>query len=261
MRRLAVLAAAMLFSACGPQAPEGTARARKEVIVAAEAPGGSAAAANWQRFAHNIGVWAPEYSLSLRLGADAGTPQQRAADVQAGAVQLAALPPGVATDLVPELRLLSARGLFVSEAEADHVLDKVVLEPYRRLFSEKGLRLIGWIENDWADLSAPDSWATGVIVANKAWFERLTPHDRDVFTQAYDSAGQARTDSRAARRSGGPAPPPATTDAQPEVPAVILAGADGRSQEIYDRILQGKRDFEAAAGSSALPQAPAQRSP
>ena len=251
MRRLALLAIAMLASACGPQAPGGTTRAPRDVIVAAEAPPGSAAESNWRRFAHNIGVWAPGYSLSLRLGIDAGPPSQRAADVQAGAIHLAALPAEAAAGLVPELRVLSVPGLFVSEAEADYVLDRTVVEPYRRLFSEKGLRLIGWIEDDWVDPATREAWATGVIVANKAWFERLTPHDRDVFTQAYGSAGQARADSRAARRGTGPAAraPAATADARLDAHEAIVAGSGGRSREIYDLVLAGKRDF--AVGSEA----------
>ena len=262
MRRLALLAVAVLLSACGPQAPGDDPRGRKEVIVSAEVPAGSAAESNWKRFAHNVGVWAPEYALSMRLGAEAGTPAQRAADVQAGAIQIAALPPDVSAAIAPELQVLSAHGLFGSEAEADFVLDRIVLEPYRRLFSEKGLRLIGWIDDDWADPATRETWAAGVIVANTAWFERLTPHDRDVFTQAYASAGQARVDSRAARRGAGEAAPAGaphqspsggtgqTIGPLPDAHAAIVGRAGGRSREIYDLVLKGKQDFAARSGTA-----------
>jgi TRAP-type C4-dicarboxylate transport system substrate-binding protein len=262
MRRLALLAVAMLLSACGPQAPGDAARGRKEVIVSADAPAGSAAETNWKRFAQNVGVWAPEYALSMRLGAEAGTPAQRAADVRAGAVQIAALPPDVAAAIAPELRVLSAPGLFGSEEEADFVLDRAVLEPCRRLFSEKGLRLIGWIDDDWTDPTTRETWAAGVIVANKGWFERLTPHDRDVFAQAYASAGQARVDSRAARRDAGAAAPAgglqpapagvaaASLESLRDAHAAIVGQAGGRAREIYDLVLKGKQDFAAGSGAA-----------
>jgi len=103
------------------------------------------------------------------------------------------------------------------------------------------------------------SYDAGVLVANKAWFDRLTPHDKDVFEEAYGSAGQARTAARAAVASliadleaGGatlhrPTPEQrrAWAEASREAHRAIIEQAGGRAQEIYDLILQGKRDFAA----------------
>ena len=247
MRHLTLVAVALLAVACGSPAPEGGTRARNTAIVAVDAPPGTVAAANWRRFGDNVRVWAPELTLELRTGVDAGSPEQRVAEVQAGAVQVAMLPPETAVALVPELAVLSAPGLFASQEEADHVLDKVLLAAFRPLFSAKGLRLLDWVDDDWEDPAARRVYRSGVIVANKDWYERLTPHDRDVFTQAYGSAGQARADSRAAARAAAGSVVPATDtgDAQAGGHAALIAQAGGQSQQVYDLILQGQRDFAA----------------
>lgn len=251
MRHLTLVAVALLVVACGSPAPEGGTRARNIAIVAMDAPPGSVAEANWRRFGDNVRIWAPELTLELRSGADAGSPTQRVTAVQAGEVQVAMLPPETAVALVPEMAVLSVPGLFASQEEADHVLDGVLLAAFRPLFSAKGLRLLDWIDDDWEDPAARRVYRSGVIVANKDWYDRLTPHDRDVFTQAYGSAGQARADSRAAARAA--AGSVAAAEAGAEVaanapdgdPAALIAQAGGQSQQVYDLIQQGKRDFAA----------------
>lgn len=263
MRRLAIVAA-LLLAACGSPGPDGSTRSSREVVVAADAAPGSAAESNWRRFADNVGVWAPGYALTLRLGVDAGPPAARAAEVRQGAVQIAALPPDEATGLVPELALLSAPELFGSQDEADYILDRIVLDPYRRLFSEKGFRLLDWVGDDWSDPPARRVYRTGVILADKGWFERLTPHDRDVFQQAYGSAGAARADSRAAARraagagAGGatvsetpPAAPAEWSEATREAHRAIIARAGGRAQEIYDLVVRARQEFAAKAAAPA----------
>jgi TRAP-type C4-dicarboxylate transport system substrate-binding protein len=257
MRRLAIVAA-LLLAACGSPTPEGPARSAREVVVAADAAPGSVGESNWLRFANNVGVWAPGVSLTLRLGTEAGPPAARVTELERGAVQVASLPPDVATKLVPELAILSAPALFDSQDEADHILDTILLEPYRRLFLDKGLVLLDWIDDGWVGPPTQHVYATGVIVANKGWFERLTPHDRDVFEQAYGSAGQARADRRAAEASVGAAVTggaPAETAAQwseatREAHRAIVIRAGGRGQEIYDLAVSAKRDF--AAGDKAV---------
>ena len=267
MRRLAI-AAALLLAACGSPAPDGPTRSSREVAIAADAAPGSAAESNWRRFADNVRVWAPAYDLTLRLGADAGPAAARAGEVRQGAIQIAALPADEATTLVPELAVLSAPDLFRSQDEADHVLDKVLLDSYRRLFSAQGLRLLDWVDDDWTDPATRRTYKTGVIVADKGWFERLTPHDRDVFQQAYGSAGAARADSRAAPRGAAEAGGVTANGTSPGAPAewseetreahrAIVARAGGRAQEIYDLLVRARQDFAAspvvsdAAGEAA----------
>jgi len=245
MRHLTLVAVALLAVACGSPALEGGSRVRNTAVVAVEAPAGTAAEANWRRFGDNVRIWAPELTLELRTGVDAGSPTQRVAAVQAGEVQVAMLPSETAVALVPELAILSAPGLFASQEEADHVLDKVLLAAFRPLFSAKGLRLLDWIDDDWEDPAARRVYRSGVIVANKDWYDRLTPHDRDVFTQAYSSAGQARADSRAAARAAAEATGEVAANAEAGDHATLIAQAGGQSQQVYDLIVQGKRDFAA----------------
>ena len=244
MRRFALVAAALLLSACGPSAPDGVAAARKNVVVAADAPTGSVAEANWRRFVDNVGVWAPEFSVDLRTGAAAGTPAARIAEVQAGRIQIALLPGEAAASIVPELAVLTAPGLFASREEADHVLDTALLDVMRPLFSAQGLRLLDWAEDDWADPLTRDRYRLSVIVAHKDWYERQTPHDRDVFTQAYGSAGQARADSRAVAVAEAPAVAAGTPELADGLPAAhmsIIDTAGGQARQVYERIQQARR--------------------
>lgn len=250
MRLLTVVAVASLVAACGSQTPEGASHPRNVVVVAVDAPPGTAAEANWRRFEDNVRVWAPEFNLQLRAGRAAGDPTQRAADAQSGAVQVAALPPGTAVRLVPELGVLSIPGLFESLDEADYVLDEVVLGSFRQLFYAKGLRLLGWIDDGWRDPPAAGIYGSGVIVANRDWYERLTPHDRDVFTQAYGSAGQARADSRSAA-PGGDADAGSTDGTAGGDAAAMIQRAGGQSQDIYDLVLRGKQAFAARRAGDA----------
>jgi TRAP-type C4-dicarboxylate transport system substrate-binding protein len=263
MRRLA-LVAALLLAACGSPAPEGAASSSREVIVAADAAPGSVAESNWRRFANNVKVWAPGISLTLRLGANAGVPARRLADVQQGALRVASLPPETAVELVPELEVLSAPDLFASQEEADHILDKVLLDPYRRLFAKKGLVLLDWIDDDWTDPQARHVYRTGVIVANQAWFERLTPHDRDVFQQAHGSAGEARADRRAERAGARTADgstterPTQWSEATRDAHRAVIAGAGSGGQEIYDLIVRARQDLAASHVAPGAVGAPAQ---
>jgi TRAP-type C4-dicarboxylate transport system substrate-binding protein len=247
MRRLVIVAATLLLAACGSSAPDGASRSPGNVVVAADAAPGTVAESSWRRFANNVKVWAPGISLTLRLGTEAGPPAARLAGVQGDSLQVAALPSATAVGLVPELGVLSAPDLFSSQAEADFILDHVLLDPFRALFAARGLVLLDWIDDDWTDPQTRRIYGTGVIVANQGWFERLTPHDRDVFQQAYGSAGEARADARGARAEQAPA---AATAAWSEATRVahqgIVSAAGGDGQAVYDLIDRAKRDFAAS---------------
>lgn len=242
MRRFAIVALALLVAACGSPSSEQGTPARKRVAVAADAAPGSVAEANWRRFTANVGVWAPEFSVELRHGEAAGEPMQRVAALQSGELHIAALPPAAATALVPELAVLSAPGLFDSQEQADYVLDRVALAAFRPLFTEKGLRLLDWIDDGWQDGASGRTYQAGVIVANKDWFERLTPHDRDVFVQAYGSAGQARADARAAATAIGEPAAAATGEA---AATALPEQAGERARPLYELILKATQDFAA----------------
>jgi TRAP-type C4-dicarboxylate transport system substrate-binding protein len=339
MRRLAAVACLALLAACGTKEPgeeQAPRQPRNEVTVAGFSLPGSVDERNWQRFEQNVNAWAPEFRLKLLIRGAGGPEETQFSNLRRGRVQIVGGSLAGAAAIVPELAVLQAPYLFESQAQADYVMDEVLLEPFRRIFAEQGLRLIQWLDIGWVNLYArqpilaptdargarlraasslasqefvaaiggdlvtlpfPDilpalqtglidggvtsitmyslsglaaeaphyvltehSYDVGVLLANRAWFDRLTPHDKDVFMQAFGSAGQARTDARAAvaelsaklAADGGvtvhrpdPAQRRAWAEAARPSHEAIVRKAGGRAQEIYDLILKGKAEFAA----------------
>jgi TRAP-type C4-dicarboxylate transport system substrate-binding protein len=244
MRRLTCLAAALFLAACGSPSGDAGPKTRYQVSVAAAATATGAGQANWQRFVDNVKIWAPQFTVTIKGPSEAGPASGWAAAVQDGTLQVAALPPEAAEALVPELAVLRLPGLFASYDEADHVLDRAVFETYRKLFLARNLSLLEWYDDGWADPALRREYRAGVIVANKDWFDRLTPHDRDVFAHAWGSAGQARADSRAAVAGDAEAPvPPAWDDETRALHASRLEEIGGSAAAVYEQVLAGKADF------------------
>lgn len=250
-----LLLLASLITACGSPSQEAAPKARYQVAVAAQASSSEASERNWERFLGNVKVWAPQYTVTLQGEQEAGDPPGWASAVREGRLQLAALPPAQAEALVPELGVLRLPGLFASHEEADHVLDQAVFETYRKLFLAHDLALLEWFGDDWADPQSRREYRSGVIVAGKGWFDRLTPHDRDVFAHAYGSAGQARADARAATAGMEPGAAGELDDALRAAHAAAVEAIGGSAALVYEQVLQGKASF--AAGRAAAPaQAP-----
>ena len=246
MRRLTLLLASLFVVACGSPSQDTPPRDRYKVAVAAQPAQDEVSAANWQRFEHNVKVWAPQFTVTIEEPSEMGPASTWAAAVQEGTLQMAALPPEAAEALVPELAVLGLPGLFASYEEADDVLDQSVFEAYRKLFLARNLSLLEWYADDWADPSVRSRYRVGVIVANKDWFDRLTPHDRDVFAHAYGSAGQARADRRAAAGSdGGTAGPPAPEEDPSALHASRLQEIGGSAAAVYEQVVAGKKAFAA----------------
>lgn len=345
MRRCAVAACLLLLAACGspdPATETAPRQARNEVTVAGFSLPGSVDERNWQRFEQNVTTWAPEFRLKLLIRGEGGPEETQFSNLRRGRVQIVGGSLAGAAAIVPELAVLQAPYLFESQAEADYVMDEVLLEPFRQIFSEQGLRLIQWLDIGWVNLYArrpmltprdaqgarlraasslasqefiasiggdlitlpfPDilpslqtglidggvtsitmyslsglpaeaphyvltehSYDVGLLLANRQWFDRLTPHDKDVFLQAFGSAGQARSDARAAVEelfaklesdAGVTVHRPdaeqrrAWTEAARPAHEAIVRKAGGRSREIYELIMKGKAEFAArrATGS------------
>jgi TRAP-type C4-dicarboxylate transport system substrate-binding protein len=226
-RRLAILCvAALVLAACGRDGAS-PAETRTTLDVAASTTTGTPAERHWQWFVTNVRSWAPEYRVALVSRTTENGPASlaggRAGIVHAQPVELVAL--------VPELALLTQPLLFVSDAEADHVLDRHLLPEVRRRLDAHGLTLLGWTEGEprvaylgrepvgidvaqapLAEHAALDGasvrlagapvlldagHAPGLIVAANAWFDPLSPHDEDVFRMAY-ATRDARADTRRA---------------------------------------------------------------
>jgi TRAP-type transport system periplasmic protein len=340
MRRLAAVAAwAILLAACGSKSPDGEGAprsARNEVIAAGFSLPGSVDERNWRRFEANVTTWAPEFQLKLLIRGEGGPEETQFSNARRGRVHVVGGSFAGAAAIVPELAVLSAPYLFESQEEADYVMDQVLLEPFRRMFAEQGLRLLQWLDIGWVNIYArrplhtpadtrgtrlraasslasqefvaaiggdmitlpfPDilpalqtglidggvttitmyslsglpaeaphyvltehSYDVGVLVANRTWFDRLTPRNKDVFQDAFGSAGQARTDARNAvvelmaklEAEGVTIHRPTAAERQAwreaalPAHATIIRKAGGRSQEIYDLVMQGKARFAAS---------------
>ncbi len=336
MRRLAAVASLTFLAACGQGDPgnEPARAPRNEVTVAGLSLPGSVDERNWRRFEQNVNAWAPEFRLKMLIRGEGGGEETMFANLRRGRVQIVGGSLAGAASIVPELAVLQAPYLFESQAEADYVMDEVLLEPFRRIFAEQGLRLIQWLDIGWIHVYArgplrlpgdargarlraasslasqefiaaiggdlvtlpfPDilpslqtglidggvttvtmyslsgltseaphylltehSYDVGLLLANRGWFDRLTPHDKDVFLQAFGSAGQARGDARAAvaellagleadekvniRRLDADERRAWVEAARPAHEAIITK-AGGRSREIYELILRGKAEF------------------
>jgi len=250
--RPTLLLATVLLAACGSPSEDAAPRDRYQVTVAAPSSAGDASGANWQRFVHNVKVWAPQFTVTVQGVDEAGPASGWAAAVQDGTLQMAALPPDAAEALVPELAVLRLPGLFASHEEADYVLDEVAFETFRKLFLARNLSLLEWYADDWADPAGGGGYRAGVIVANKDWFDRLTPHDRDVFAHAYGSAGQARADRRAAAGSAGATDPSGWDEALRALHASRIEEIGGSAVQVYELVLQGKAAFEAGQATREM---------
>lgn len=224
-RWLAIFCAASLaLAAC---AREGTspAETRTTLDVAASTAVGTPAERHWQWFVTNVRSWAPEYRVAL-VGR---TPENGPASLAGGRPGIVHAQPEELAKLVPELALLTQPLLFLSDAEADHVLDRHVLPEVRRRLDAHGLALLGFTEGEprvayvarepvgsdvpQATLAAhaaldgsrvrlagppvllDSGHVPGLIVAANAWFDPLSPHDEDVFRMAY-ATRDARADTR-----------------------------------------------------------------
>ncbi len=62
---------------------------------------------------------------------------------------------GIST-VVPELQIFEVPFLFNDDAEADHIMDEVVLDDMRKLCEARGLFLYIWAVNGWHDLGCKD---------------------------------------------------------------------------------------------------------
>lgn len=81
------------------------------------------------------------------LGGVLGDENQTVAECRRGAVPIWAGSTAALASSVPELAVLELPYLFRSEAEADYILDEILMEDLKKLLEKRGFVLISWHEN------------------------------------------------------------------------------------------------------------------
>lgn len=93
--------------------------------------------------------WQGDLEASLLIDGQVGTEETMAAAVRRGRAHISMLSTPGTSAAVPEMSLLMAPYLFDSFEEADFVLDNYILDMTRRLFAEKNLHFVQWIDSGW----------------------------------------------------------------------------------------------------------------
>lgn len=86
--------------------------------------------------------------LGGQLGGELEIMQKiRRGNIEGGGLTCAAM-----ASIIPELDLLEVPYLFESSEEADFILDNYLLEPFKKLFEQKGFIMLTWAENGWRSI-------------------------------------------------------------------------------------------------------------
>jgi TRAP-type transport system periplasmic protein len=100
-----------------------------------------------------------EEKIEIRtyLGGQLGGEIEILQGIRRGRIEGGGITSGALASVVPEIDVLEIPFLFESSEEADFILDHYLLEPFKKLFEEKGLILVTWAENGWRDIALKDS--------------------------------------------------------------------------------------------------------
>jgi tripartite ATP-independent transporter DctP family solute receptor len=90
---------------------------------------------------------AGKLKVKVFYGGALGDENETSQSVKSGQIQAVGASTGALASIVPELNVLELPYLFRNQAEADHVLDVVVLKTLEAAFRTRGLELGFWSEN------------------------------------------------------------------------------------------------------------------
>jgi tripartite ATP-independent transporter DctP family solute receptor len=143
-RLLPALVLAFLGLALRARAADGVTTLR----IASVAPEGTPWSSGITQFKKQVeGATAGKLTVKPFLGGVLGDENETALSCQRGQIQGVAASTGALASIVPELAILELPYLFRNAAEADYVLDKVILGDLEKAFRAKGLVLGFWSEN------------------------------------------------------------------------------------------------------------------
>lgn len=86
------------------------------------------------------------------LGGTLGDENSTVAEARRGTIALWGGSTAALGSVVPEMQLLELPYLFHNEAEADHILDDVLFEDFKKLLEARGYVLLFWAENGYRSL-------------------------------------------------------------------------------------------------------------
>jgi tripartite ATP-independent transporter DctP family solute receptor len=93
-----------------------------------------------------------ELGIKVYLGGQLGGELEILQGIRRGRIEGGGLTSAALASVIPELDVLELPYLFESSAQADCVLDQHLLEPFKKLFDEKGLVFVTWAENGWRSI-------------------------------------------------------------------------------------------------------------
>jgi tripartite ATP-independent transporter DctP family solute receptor len=99
--------------------------------------------------------------IKTYLGGQLGGELEILQGIRRGRIQGGGLTSAALASVIPEMDVLEIPYLFESNKEADYILDKHLLEPFRKIFEKKGLILVSWAENGWRNIGTKSKAING----------------------------------------------------------------------------------------------------
>jgi TRAP-type transport system periplasmic protein len=150
-REAALMLAALPLAACGGEHAAERATGLLYGRAVSNTPPRTPWDAQWTYFKEAIAE-----DRTIRLDyfnrAETGNEEQQLFDLRRGRAMVGGMSLQGLASVVPELSIPMAPYLFSSQPEVDFVYDTELLAIFRRLFEEKGLKLMQWVEVGWTNL-------------------------------------------------------------------------------------------------------------
>jgi TRAP-type transport system periplasmic protein len=94
--------------------------------------------------------------VKLKIGGVLGDENETVTKCRRGQIQAVGASTGALASIIPELNVVELPYLFRNPAEADHILDNVLMEPLDKAFRTRGLVLGLWAENGYRNFGTRD---------------------------------------------------------------------------------------------------------
>ncbi|HAZ14465.1 MAG: C4-dicarboxylate ABC transporter substrate-binding protein [Bdellovibrionales bacterium GWA2_49_15] len=100
-----------------------------------------------------------DLKINVYLGGQLGGELEILNDIRRGRIQGGGLTSAALASVITEMNVLEIPFIFDSYEEADFVLDNYLLEPFKKLFLDKGLVFVSWAENGWRNIGLKTKFA------------------------------------------------------------------------------------------------------